>query len=151
LKLTLPILAVIVIVVCCLALFVLAYLSIDVPAIFSRRFGESVQPLIALSVSLAIFPIITVPLVGEIVSKARDLGIRVSKSLVEDYVNGCFTIFILSIAELILVFLITVLETIVVLYYLVIALLASILLVLAVLMLSLWKIVKLLYEIIATQ
>ncbi|MEM1832530.1 MAG: hypothetical protein QXJ97_13495, partial [Desulfurococcaceae archaeon] len=70
--------------------------------ILIMRLHGAMQPLIALSVSLLVFPFVSVPAVESIVSRARSHGLRVSSELVKDYVDGCFTVFLLSVTELLL-------------------------------------------------
>jgi len=144
-RITLFRLSMIVLVICYLVMFAIAKLNIIEISALS---GKSclVYVIVVFSFLSAISSVFIVSLFAELVSRIRELNIRVSKSLVEDYINGCFTIFSLSIVELVLVFLATSFETITILYYLVLPLLISILSVLVVLMLSLWRITKLLYK-----
>ncbi|MEM1866044.1 MAG: hypothetical protein QXD57_07440 [Ignisphaera sp.] len=68
----------------------------------SAGIREAMQPLIVLSVSLLVFPFISVSAVESVVLRAQSLGLKVSKSLLKDYVDGCFTVFFLSAVELLL-------------------------------------------------
>lgn len=42
------------------------------------------------------------PAVESIVSRAQNLGVKVNQKLVEDYIDGCFMVFLLSVVELLL-------------------------------------------------
>ncbi len=147
---TIPRLALFVVLVSLAVLFIINCSGLDIANAVDEHFQEVSQPLIGLSVSLIIFPIITVPLVGDIVSRVKNLGIKVNKNLVKDYVNGCFTIFAIAVMEL-LIILIKPFINYDIIIYLIISFLLSLVIILVILMLSLWKIVKLLYEVIATQ
>jgi len=66
------------------------------------RFREASATVTALSVSLIIFPFISVPAVVSIVERAEKLNIRVNPSLMKEYVDGCFIVLLLSTVELVL-------------------------------------------------
>ena len=149
-KVTIPRLALFAVLVSLVVLYITDSPRLYIANAIDGHFQEVSQPLVGLSVSLIIFPIITVPLVGDIVLKTRSLGIKVNKNLVKDYVNGCFTVFTVSVVELIMVLLKPFINYCII-DYLLISFLSALIVILVVLMLSLWKIVRLLYEVIATQ
>lgn len=113
--------------------------------VLSAGIREAMQPLIALSVSLLVFPFISVPAVESVVSRAQSRGLRVSEGLVKDYVDGCFTVFLLSAVELLLLVLyaFTRYGAIV---FVALAALASLVFNMVILMLGLWQIARLMME-----
>ena len=149
-KATIPRLALFAVLVSLVVLYIVDSPRLHIANAVDEHFQEVSQPLVGLSVSLIIFPIITVPLVGDMVLKTRSLGIKVNKNLVKDYVNGCFTVFTVSVVELIIVLLKPFINYCII-DYLLISFLSALIVILVVLMLSLWKIVRLIYEVIATQ
>lgn len=106
---------------------------------------EATSPLIALSVSLIVFPIISVSTVEDVVSKARSSGIEVNQRLVKDYIDGCFMIFILSMVNLLLLvfYAFTGLWVIV---FTTVSVLVSLIFVMIILMSGLWQITRLIIE-----
>ena len=120
---------------------------VAITSILAERFHDVAQPLIGLSVSLIIFPFITVPAVENIVSKARELRISVNLRLLEDYINGCFTVFLLALTEIIVIIIYSLLPSWVLLCV-AFSVLGSLAVVLGILVLSLWQVMELLYRVV---
>ncbi len=110
-------------------------------------FREAFQPIIALSVSLVIFPFITVPAVESIVSRAKKLNLYVNPSLVKDYVDACFTVFIMALSEIVLLIVYSFTHKTLIAYT-ALATLTTMILVLFTLMAALWQVTALFYKII---
>jgi len=66
-------------------------------------FEAALPSIIALSVSLVVFPFVSADAVESITARAEKAGIKVNPKLLKDYIDGCFTIFLLSTAEIILI------------------------------------------------
>jgi len=111
------------------------------------RFREALTTVTALSVSLIIFPFISVPVIASIVERAEKLSIKVNPSLVKDYVDGCFTIFSLSTAEIILIIAIQLAEGNSLLTLVAFALLLTLIFVFFFVVYGLWVATRLLQEI----
>lgn len=109
---------------------------------------EAAPPLVALSVSLIVFPFISVPAVESIVSRAQSLGVKVNQKLVEDYIDGCFIVFLLSVVELLLLvfYAFTDLPVIV---FTTIPVLVSLIFVTIILVSGLWQITRLMMKLIS--
>jgi hypothetical protein len=111
-----------------------------------ERFQSIGQLLVALSVSLIIFPFISLPAIESIVSRTRELGIAVNPELVGDYASGCFIVLLLSLLEtmvVILYSLIPIQELLLIIF----SLLCSQMVVVLILVLFLWRATALLYYI----
>ncbi len=119
--------------------------SIDV---LRARFEVALQPIIAFSVSLVIFPFISVPAVESIISRAERAGIKVSSKLVEDYIHGCYTVFLLAISEIVLIITYSFLERSL-LILLAVPILITLIILTLVLVYSLWKVTLLLQRVLA--
>lgn len=149
--LTVPRFAAIMFVVFFVAVYTMVGIGIVPVDVLCARFEVALQSVIALSVSLIIFPFITVPAVESIVSKAERVGVKVSNKLVEDYVHGCYTIFLLSVVEVVLIIVYSFLgKTLLTLPVILLALstLAVLIIVLLILVYSLWKVTLLLQRIL---
>lgn len=110
---------------------------------------EAAQPLAALSVSLTLFPFISVSAVESTVSRARSLKIPVNEALVRDYVDGCFLVSLLSILELLLLVLYAFTFSSLIVF-IAISVLASLVASVTILMLGLWQITRLLVKLSST-
>jgi len=110
------------------------------------RFREMLSTVVALSVSLIIFPFISVPAVESTVERAEKLNIKVNPKLIKDYVDGCFTIFLLSTVEMVLIIAIQLVEGIPLITLAAFALLLTLIIVLFTVVYSLWKVTRLLQE-----
>lgn len=110
-------------------------------------FSAAADYVVALSVSLIVFPFVSVPAVERIVSRAESVNIRVNPRLVKDYVNSCYAVFMLALTEIILIITYSLLEEPWFLLLLVLSNLVTLLLILAFLMLALWKTSLLLIEV----
>jgi len=113
------------------------------------RFKEALNSVIALSISLIIFPFVSVPAVESIVEHAKKLHIKVSSNLVKDYVDGCFTVSILATIEVVLIIAIQLIEEIEFLLILIaLALLLTLIIDFFIIVYSLWVVTRLLQELV---
>jgi len=110
------------------------------------RFREMLSTVIALSVSLIIFPFISVPAVESIVERAERLNIKVNPRLVKDYVDGCFMVFLLSTIEMALIIAIQLVEGAPLITLASFALLLTLIIILFTIVYSLWVVTRLLQE-----
>jgi len=145
-KITTLQLALIALTISIIVLIVLGWWGIHVVQTVEKHFSEIFSPLVALSVSLIIFPIITIPYIGNIVLNAKRLNIQVRRELVKDYIDGCYTVFALAVSELLAILAKPLITDYMV--YLIVSLLIALVITLVALMLSLWKVTKLLYEVL---
>jgi len=92
-------------VICLVVCYVLVNVWINALELHKLRVGFEVAlpSIMALSVSLVVFPFVSVPAVESITARAEKAGIKVNPKLLKDYIDGCFTIFLLSTAEIILI------------------------------------------------
>ena len=133
-------------VVALLIAFAAVYLEPWIIHGFASNFSFVSQALIGLSISLILFPFISVPVVHSVVTRAWELGIEPSKELVKDYVDACFTVFVLSTMEMICVITYS-LSHWIELVYLMFPVLVAMITVLLILSFGLWKVAVLLYTI----
>jgi len=116
------------------------------------RFREATATVIALSISLTIFPFVSVPAVESIVEHTEKLHIKVSPNLVKDYVDGCFTVSILATIEVVLIIAIQLIEEIKFLLILIaLALLLTLIIDFFIIVYSLWVVSRLLQELAGRQ
>jgi len=122
--------------------------TVDSYAVYSilLRFREALATVVALSVSLIVFPFVSVPAVESIVERAERLGIRVNPRLVKDYVDGCFTMFLLATTEIILAITIQLTEDTHLITLAAFALLLTLTIEFFTVVSSLWKATRLLQE-----
>lgn len=113
---------------------------------FASNFSFVSQALIGLSISLILFPFISVPVVHSVVTRAWELGIKPSKELIKDYVDACFTVFVLSTVEMICVIVYS-LSHWITWVYIMLPVLVAMITVLLILSFGLWKVAALLYTI----
>jgi len=112
------------------------------------RFREMMlASVVALSVSLIIFPFISIPAVESIVERAEKLNIKVESGLVRDYVDGCFTAFLLSAIEMVLIIAIQLVEGVTLITLATFALLLTLIIVFFIVVYSLWVVTRLLQEV----
>ncbi len=131
-------------------------LSTCITCIITDNFGIITSVLLVYSASLIIFPIMTVPLVADIMLKVKEqLGKQGTPNprLVKDYVDGCFTAFLLAVLELMIILVLSlfrdgILPSILMLLLLPMA--TSMTALLVSIMLSLWKVAKLAYEVLTS-
>jgi len=119
----------------------LAVGTIDFYAVYNVlfRFREALPFVAALSISLIIFPFISISAIENIVERAEKLGIKVDPMLLKDYVDGCFTIFLLASIEMVLIILIQLIEGVPLLNLTTLALLLTLIIVFFIFVYSLWK------------
>ena len=134
--------AVIVLLIACAAIYREPWITHG----FASNFSFVSQALIGLSISLILFPFISVPVVHSVVTRAWELGIEPSKELVKDYVDACFTVFVLSTVEMICVIMYS-LSHWITLVYIMLPVLVAMIMVLLILSFGLWKVAALLYTI----
>lgn len=130
-----------------LALGLLVSLNMLTLDTLSAGLREATSPLIVLSVTLIVFPFVSVSGVESIVSRAQSLGIKVNQKLVEDYVDGCFIVFLLSVAELISLVLYVFTDSVIIVY-ITIPLLITLVFITIILLSGLWEIAKMMIKII---
>jgi len=130
------------------ALYVMVSVGVVPVNVLRDRFEAALQPIIALSVSLVIFPFMSVPAVESIVSRAERVGKKASTKFIEDYVHGCYTVFLLAVAEMVLVIVYSFLKG-VLLLLLAVPTLTTLIIVLLILVYSLWRITLLLQRTLA--
>ena len=114
------------------------------------RFESALPSIIALSVSLIIFPFVSVSAVESIVARAEKTGVRMNPNLVKDYLDGCYTIFLLSAIEMILVITYSLSKT-VLLLILALSLLPSLVIVLILIVVALWNVTLLLQNVVSSK
>jgi len=122
--------------------------TIDFYAVYNVlfRFSEALSFIVALSISLVIFPFISISAIENIVERAEKLNVRVNPKLVKDYVDGCFMVFLLSTVEIVLMIAIQLIESIPIITLTAFTLLLTLIIVLFTIVYSLWKAARLLQE-----
>ena len=123
------------------------YVRSEIVETLAKNFENASQALIGLSISLILFPFITVPVVHNVIVRARELGIKINKNLIKDYINACFIVFILATVEIVSIIVYS-LTNLMLWFYVIFPILIVMLIMLVLLTLGLWQIVKILYEII---
>ena len=126
-------------------LYALVKINVVSYSLLHNQLEKALQPIVALSVSLIIFPFITIPSVESIVSRAERAGIKVSKKLVEDYIHGCYTVFSLSLIEIISIIFFIFFSTWIIIY-LILSFFITKMVVLLILVYSLWQVSVLLQQ-----
>ena len=121
------------------AVYIMVGIGIVSVNVLRIRFEAALQPIIALSVSLVIFPFISIPAVESIVSRAERAGIKASSKLIEDYIHGCYTVFLLAVTEIVLVTAYSFLKEVLLLLLLAVPTLITLIIVLLILVYSLWR------------
>jgi len=113
------------------------------------RFEGALPSVVALSVSLIIFPFITVPAVESVVERAEKLGIKVNQKLLKDYVDGSYTVFLLAVAEMVLIIVVQLVEEALLLTLAALTLLSTLIIVLFIVVYSLWEVTRILQDLAA--
>jgi len=111
------------------------------------RFREILTTVVTFSVSLIIFPFISVPAVESIVERAEKLNIKANPRLVKDYVDGCYIASLLSTVEIVLIITIQLVEGVPLITLAAFALLLTLVGIFFVVIYSLWIVTRILQEI----
>ena len=130
-----------------LLVILIMYIHSGIIDFLLKNFESALQALLGLSISLILFPFITVPIVHNVVTRARELGIKINKNLIKDYINACFIVFILATMEIVSIIIYS-LASSPLWFYIIFPVLVTMLIMLVLLTLGLWQVVKILYEII---